>query len=92
MQVGDCTRACTRTKQRLVNDKDSLSSEQERIDLPTIETKMEREASVGLQETSGRQAEVGTQTAFLKYLLSAKVDSMLLKNEVALMKTDSCQK
>ena len=54
-------------KQRLLSDLDSLSSEQEIIDLPTIETNMEREATP--KQTSESQAEVGTQTEFSKYLL-----------------------
>ena len=40
----------------------------------------------GDQARSGK--DVGTQTEISKYLLSAKIDTMLLRNEVALMKSD----
>ena len=33
-------------------------------------------------------ADIATQTEYSKYLLSAKIDNMLLKSEVALLKTD----
>ena len=53
-------------------------------------TENENSSGVGSTETNptGSASDVGTQTEMSKYLLSAKVDTMLLKNEVALMKTD----
>ena len=72
-------------KQKLISDKDSFSSEQEVTDPPSPEIELERE--VDQQETSASHSHSqGTQTEFSKYLLSAKIDTMLLKNEVALMR------
>ena len=41
-QVGECTKA--EKKQKLLSELDSLSCEQEIIDLPTIKTNIKREA------------------------------------------------
>ena len=76
-------------RQKLISDEDSFSSEQEVMDPPSSEIELERE--VGQQETSASHRHShsqGTQTEFSKYLLSAKIDTMLLKNEVALMRGD----
>ena len=55
------------------------------MDPPSPEIELEREVSQ--QETSASHSHSqGTQTKFSKYLLSAKIDTMLLKNEVALMR------
>ena len=53
-------------------------------------TENEKSSRVGSTENNptGSASDVGTQTEISKYLLSAKVDTMLLRNEVALMKTN----
>ena len=74
-------------RQKLISDEDSFSSEQEVMDPPSPEIELESEVSQ--QETSASHSHSqGTQTEFSKYLLSAKIDTMLLKNEVALMRGD----
>ena len=79
--------AVPQKRQKLISDEDSFSSEQEVMDPPSPEIELEREASQ--QETSASHSHSqGTQTEFSKYLLSAKIDTMLLKNEVALMRGD----
>ena len=77
--------AVPQKRQKLISDQDSFSLEQEVMDPPSPEIELEREVSQ--QETSaGHSHSQGTQTEFSKYLLSAKIDTMLLKNEVALMR------
>ena len=79
--------AVPQKRQKLISDEDSFSSEQEVMDPPSPEIELEREVSQ--QETSASHSHSqGTQTEFSKYLLSAKMDTMLLKNEVALMRGD----
>ena len=88
--------AVPQKRQKLISDEDSFSSEQEVMDPPSPEIELEREisqqetsASDSQQETSASHSpSQGTQTEFSKYLLSAKIDTMLLKNEVALMRGD----
>ena len=57
-----------------------------------IYSDLESELSSGMDLIEGDQArsgkDVGTQTEISKYLLSAKINTMLLRNEVALMKSD----
>ena len=79
--------AVPQKRQKLISDEDSFSSEQEVMDPPSPEIELESEVSQ--QETSASHSHSqGTQTEFSKYLLSAKIDTMLLKNEVALMRGD----
>ena len=79
--------AVPQKRQKLISDEDSFSSGQEVKDPPSPEIELEREVSQ--QETSASHSHSqGTQTEFSKYLLSAKIDTMLLKNEVALMRGD----
>ena len=60
------------------------------MDPPSPEIELEKEVSQ--QETSASHSHSqGTQTEFSKYLLSAKIDTMLLKNQVALMRGDLCK-
>ena len=51
-------------------------------------TEKEKSSGVGSTENNptGSASDVGTQTESLKYLLSAKIDTVLLRNEVVLMK------
>ena len=54
-------------------------------------TENEKSSGVGSTENNptGSASDVGTQTEISRYLqVSAKIDTMLLRNEVALMKTD----
>ena len=53
-------------------------------------TENEKSSGAGSTENNltGSDSDVGTQTEISKHLLSAKIDTMLLKNEFALTKTD----
>ena len=76
--------AVPQKRQRLISDEDSFSSEQEVMDPPSPEIELEREVS---QQVPAIVIVKGLKQ-FSKYLLSAKIDTMLLKNEVALMRGD----
>ena len=79
--------AVPQKRQKLISDEDSFSSEQDVMNPPSPEIELEREVSQ--QQTSAIHSHCqGNQTEFSKYLLSAKLDTMLLKNEVALMRGD----